>query len=399
MNSFSNETPRPGHPSSASKYRAHVRRALEAAAHRSTARDTRLAMFCDASFKADEQTAAYAVAFNRYRPGAPDDGEQVGLGRPIIPASNMNINLCEMVAIIESLAVAKAELEALATLPQARPGPASAVVTVFTDSRLCWDDIRGRNRELSAPRRRLLGALHSAEGDLLGVRETAGIFVSVEYAWVPGHCGVGLNDDADELANKARETSEVITKGRDIHGLNASTGLLDEVRALLVPTRNSPATSHPTPPQNRRRDWRKVSVRQHLRRALPRSMPPGNRPHYRDKMQRRWGVRVGKLTQSGRRRLLRQIVEEEKARLDERELAHQVEEQLAQETGEATSRRPAARSCLASSAAAALHNHKSGIVGETGGERPVIANQHWQAFNLATQGLVQHAAADNIYAC
>lgn len=306
-------------------YKACISRALEAASHRSTPRDIRLAIFCDGSFRQGPSTGGYAVVFNRYQPGAPDDHAVVGIGWPMDPTINNNV--CEMVAIIQSIAVATTELEAIDASEhpgQPRPGPVSAVVTVFTDSLKCLEDISGHNRVRAGLQQRLLPELHAREAALLRLRDTVGMFVSVEYAWVPGHCAVGLNDMADELANHARQTNSAVSTP----GSSLLPSVFTQLRHLFVEEQERIWAEQAEAPRPTARTFqglnqlrRGVSNRIRARGGIGRGS--GDRGRGRGERRRRRQERLD---------LLIEIATEEQK---DREYARQAEQQLLRENGEA----------------------------------------------------------------
>jgi ribonuclease HI len=116
-------------------------------------------------------------------------------------------NSCEMVAIIESLVVAKRELDTVATSYGSQHRPLSAVATIFSDSRCCVDDILDPNPTRQNLRHRLLPHIRAKETLLVELKQTAATFVTVEYTWVPGHC-LAANGAADVLVKRARLTNE-----------------------------------------------------------------------------------------------------------------------------------------------------------------------------------------------
>ncbi|SPQ25715.1 7f961806-cfc2-4296-95a7-1e4bad811ed1 [Thermothielavioides terrestris] len=194
---------------------AAIKKALEAAAYQSTAQDIRLAIFCDASFKSPSAVGGYGVSFRRYAPGEPWHGEEMGLGWPIEVAADNS--LCEMVAIIESLVVARREVSSIAVPRRPHSLPLSVSVTVFSDSKVCLDGIsrsRTRPRQHGGAFEQLFCRLEEEEAKLKLLRDMSGIFVSVEYAWVPGHC-IEPHDRADLLAKTARKTNKPVWQRGD----------------------------------------------------------------------------------------------------------------------------------------------------------------------------------------
>lgn len=164
-------------------------------------------MFCDASVR--YKFGGYAVVFNRYAPGTPNDGEKVGLAWPIYPS--VGADLAEMVALIEALVQAKKELETLATLPVPDQHPLSAVVTIFSDSMESVKRISSGGKAKNDAINRLLQHLKTEEAKLEGLKFTTGTFVSVEYAWVPRHC-IEQHKQADALAKTARMSNRAVAE-------------------------------------------------------------------------------------------------------------------------------------------------------------------------------------------
>ena len=263
-------------------------------------------MFCDASNRTGAAVARYAVVFNRYRPGAADDGEQVGLAWPMDPG--VDNNSCEMVAIIESLVVAKRELETVATSYGSQYHPLSAVVTIFSDSRCCLDDILDPDPTRQNLRHRLLPHIRAKEKLLVELKQTAGIFVTVEYTWVPGHC-LAPNDAADVLAKRARLTNEAVSQQGGALGPNPFGSVFDEpeVKDLFLAKQSE------------------IQARQVMP-ATPRIVPSSNR------------VSRPSSSVKKRRRDLKSLVEEPEQDRQEREWAKQAEEQLLREADEAYER-------------------------------------------------------------
>lgn len=169
--------------------------ALAADNHVSTANDMQLIMFCDASFHQLSRMGGIGLVFKPL----PAKQMEIALKSRAWPLKSISdINLGEMVAISESLAMATNEIRAaLEVYPEQ-----ALSVKVMTDSHA---SLRHLGKKSSHRPRVVTKIDHVVDLIRMQVKALKGLgtSITVVFQWCPGHNGVPQHDQADSLACQA----------------------------------------------------------------------------------------------------------------------------------------------------------------------------------------------------
>ncbi|KAK4182843.1 hypothetical protein QBC35DRAFT_456884 [Podospora australis] len=216
-------------------------------------------IYCDASVDSSRPggKGGIAVVHSLYRPGAPENRQQVGYAFPV--DMTMGSTAAEGLAVLQAFKHAESELAFVSNLrdPSARPRKVS--FKIFTDSKSIVDGLITTGTTSGSVLRKpsltnnLITTILTAQKQLEETGAKMNMTVSSAVLYVPGHSGAYLNELANQLSVRTRKTGKplyqvsgtVLEKSPSHHNNvfhAARSQFLAAAKSTVIPPSQSPVT-------------------------------------------------------------------------------------------------------------------------------------------------------------